>query len=150
MPFNVPDRFEGRLMRKALLADALIAALMIAVTGIPAQANASKHRRHTWRVVYTDPAWAADQGAPASTSHGGVLVSGPTCAIVSAGVGDHSVWLGHFSGGRMGPAGLAPGGVDWKNLYACFPSRQACERWERDMHAAYHRLDGYRSCVRIR
>jgi len=90
--------------------------------------------------------------APVQTpvGHEGVLSSGPYCGVVSHMGDDRSIWLGHFTGGNVGPDGPIPGGVDWRNEYACFPSRDTCQAWQRDMLAQYKGLEGYRSCIVIR
>lgn len=61
-----------------------------------------------------------------------------------------SVYLGHFSGGRPY---LVPDGrtlVDWRDEYVCFPSSAQCRAWVRDSYRAYHRPEGYRTCLFLR
>ena len=41
-------------------------------------------------------------------------------------------------------------GLTWRDEYACFPSRAACEGWLRRMRGAYRGVDGYRTCIVIR
>ncbi len=85
-----------------------------------------------------------------SVGHEGVLSNGPNCGVVSHFSDDRSIWLGHFSGGNVGPEGPIPGGVDWRNLYACFPTRETCLAWQKDMRSEFRGLEGYRSCLVIR
>ena len=82
--------------------------------------------------------------------HGGVASGGPDCGVVSRVDPVGSIWLGHFTGGNVGPLGPIPGGVDWRDQYACFSSRRSCEAWQRDMRSAFHGLQGYRTCLIIR
>lgn len=61
-----------------------------------------------------------------------------------------SVWLGHFSGGRpyIDPYGQTL--VDWRDEKICFPSRAACQSWMREMRRAYHRPEGFWTCLILR
>ncbi len=60
------------------------------------------------------------------------------------------VWLGHFSGGRpyKDASGLTL--VEWLDKKVCFPSRRACSAWVSDLRCAYHRPEGYWTCLLIR
>jgi hypothetical protein len=62
-----------------------------------------------------------------------------------------SVWLGHFSGGRpyQDPYfGLTL--IDWLDMKVCFPDRPACEAWVKGLRRAYHRPEGYWTCLLLR
>jgi hypothetical protein len=61
-----------------------------------------------------------------------------------------SVWLGHFSGGRPYADGYGLTLVDWKDEKVCFPSRQQCQAWVRGLRRAYHRPEGYWTCLLLR
>ena len=95
------------------------------------------------------PARAADFDG-SDIGHGGVVSNWPGCGVVSGGATAGSIWLGHFTGGNVGPNGPVPGGVDWRDVYACFPSPMSCNAWQRDMRRQFHGLQGYRTCLVIR
>jgi len=59
-----------------------------------------------------------------------------------------SVWLGRFSGGRPDP--LNYGLVDWREEQVCFASRTACQAWIKDLRHAFHRPEGYWTCLLLR
>src|SRR5438105_3559943 len=61
-----------------------------------------------------------------------------------------SVWLGHFSGGRpyKDVTGLTL--VDWLDEKVCFPSRRPCQDWIARLRRAYHRPEGYWTCLLLR
>ncbi|WP_036258757.1 hypothetical protein [Methylocapsa aurea] len=61
-----------------------------------------------------------------------------------------SVWFGHFSGGRpfAGPYGQAL--VDWRDEKVCFPTRASCRAWIHELRRAYHRPEGYWTCLLLR
>ncbi|MGH6834053.1 MAG: hypothetical protein ACREC9_00565 [Methylocella sp.] len=62
-----------------------------------------------------------------------------------------SVWLGHFSGGR--PYKDARYGltlIDWLDLKVCFPTRRGCQAWTARLRRAYHRPEGYWTCLLLR
>ena len=61
-----------------------------------------------------------------------------------------SVWLGHFSGGRPYTDGFGQRLVDWRDEKLCFPTRRQCQAWIRDMRHAYHRPEGYWTCLLLR
>jgi hypothetical protein len=61
-----------------------------------------------------------------------------------------SVWLGHFSGGRPYTDGTGRRLVDWRDEKLCFPARQQCQAWVRGLRRAYHRPEGYWTCLLLR
>jgi hypothetical protein len=61
-----------------------------------------------------------------------------------------SVWLGHFSGGRHYADGYGQTFVDWRDEKFCFPTRQQCQAWVRDLRRTYHRPEGYWTCLLLR
>jgi len=61
-----------------------------------------------------------------------------------------TVWLGHFSGGRPYTDATGLTLVDWKDEKVCFPTRQHCQAWVRDLRRAYHRPEGYWTCLLLR
>ena len=61
-----------------------------------------------------------------------------------------SVWLGHFSGGRPYAAGNGQTLIDWRDEKVCFPARQQCQAWIRSLRRAYHRPEGYWTCLLLR
>ena len=85
-----------------------------------------------------------------STSHGGIVSSGANCDHSAYERGEERVWLGHFTGGLTGSGGASGQRIEWKDVYACFQSKGACEGWQRDMTATFNGLEGYRSCQLIR
>jgi hypothetical protein len=60
------------------------------------------------------------------------------------------VWLGHFSGGRpyKDVTGLTL--IDWLDEKVCFPSRRPCQDWIARLRRAYHRPEGYWTCLLLR
>jgi hypothetical protein len=86
-------------------------------------------------------------GAPA-VAH--LESSGPHCKPALDFPEWRSVWLGHFTGGGRVHEGGGVYGLAWRDEYACFPSRAACEGWLRRMRGAYRGVDGYRTCIVIR
>jgi len=61
-----------------------------------------------------------------------------------------SVWLGHFSGGRPYTDAYGQTLVDWRDEKHCFPSRRLCNTWIGDLRRAYHRPEGYWTCLLLR
>jgi hypothetical protein len=59
-----------------------------------------------------------------------------------------SVWLGHFAGGRPDP--VFYGQVDWLDVKVCFASKARCQAWIKDLRHAYHRPEGYWTCLLLR
>ncbi|WP_156898251.1 hypothetical protein [Methylocapsa acidiphila] len=59
-----------------------------------------------------------------------------------------SVWLGHFSGGRPDP--VFYGRVDWRDEKVCFASRAQCQAWINELRRAYHRPEGWWTCLLLR
>jgi hypothetical protein len=60
------------------------------------------------------------------------------------------LWLGHFTGGRFVQVAGGPAALDWRDQYSCFPTRISCERWQRSNLRAYHKMQGYRTCMPLR
>jgi hypothetical protein len=87
---------------------------------------------------------------PTVIGHRGVPSWGPNCGVVAYASAAGSIWLGHFTGGNIGRLGPVREGVDWRDAYACFPSRRDCQAWQRDMRHTFRRLEGYRTCLPIR
>ncbi|MGB6325121.1 MAG: hypothetical protein WBG11_04925 [Methylocella sp.] len=61
-----------------------------------------------------------------------------------------SVWLGHFSGGRHFEGGNGQTFIDWRDDTLCFPSRQKCQAWIAGFRRAYHRPEGFWTCLLLR
>lgn len=61
-----------------------------------------------------------------------------------------SVWLGHFSGGRPYIDVYGQALVDWREEKVCFPSRAICLDWIREMRRAFHRPEGFWTCLLLR
>jgi hypothetical protein len=61
-----------------------------------------------------------------------------------------SVWLGHFSGGRHFKDGNGQTFIDWRDDKVCFPSRHECQAWIASLRRAYHRPEGYWTCLLLR
>jgi hypothetical protein len=61
-----------------------------------------------------------------------------------------SVWLGHFSGGRPYQDAFGLTLVDWLDEKVCFPSQGACHSWVNNLRRAYHRPEGYLTCLLLR
>ncbi len=62
----------------------------------------------------------------------------------------HSVWLGHFSGGRPYSDGYGHTLIDWRDEKFCFPERRECQAWVRELRQDYHRPEGYWTCLLLR
>jgi hypothetical protein len=112
-------------------------------------------------LAFCGPGRAAGEGRENSPSASIVDFSGIPCtagaafrqplAATAEELPWRSVWLGHFSGGRpyKDPYfGLTF--IDWLDLKVCFPERRACEAWVRDLRGAYHRPEGYWTCLLLR
>ena len=87
--------------------------------------------------------------APAAALPHGWRSDGPNCRVL-ADAPFRDVWLGHFAGGRWVPDAFGAKVIDWRDEHVCFTSRATCETWQRRMKAAFNRIGGYRTCVRIR
>jgi hypothetical protein len=61
-----------------------------------------------------------------------------------------SVWLGHFSGGRRFEDGNGQTLIDWRDDNLCFASRQKCQAWIAGLRRAYHRPEGFWTCLLLR
>ncbi|HEX3496112.1 MAG TPA: hypothetical protein VHT02_02895 [Methylocella sp.] len=61
-----------------------------------------------------------------------------------------SVWLGHFSGGRHFKDAIGQTFIDWRDDKVCFPSRHKCQAWIASLRRAYHRPEGYWTCLLLR
>lgn len=61
-----------------------------------------------------------------------------------------SVWLGHFSGGRRYEDVTGLTLIDWLDEKVCFPSRHPCQDWIGRLRRAYHRPEGYWTCLLLR
>jgi hypothetical protein len=61
-----------------------------------------------------------------------------------------SVWYGHFSGGRpfVDPYGRTM--TDWRDEKICFSSKSLCDSWVKALRSAYHRPEGYWTCLVLR
>jgi len=59
-----------------------------------------------------------------------------------------SVWLGHFAGGRPDP--VFYGQIDWRDEKVCFATKATCQAWIKEMRYAFHRPEGYWTCVLLR
>jgi len=132
-----------RLRRLAIVLTALAASL-------PPLSVVRADNEFPNRYVDGDNAPRPEPAPRVYVGHEGVLSDGPNCGVVSHPIDDSSIWLGHFSGGNVGPQGPVPGGVDWHDIYACFPTRETCKAWQRDMRAEFRDLEGWRSCLVIR
>lgn len=86
---------------------------------------------------------------PAFAQNYGLESGGPNCAVAQTAADWPSVWLGHFAGGRSARALSAGQSLDWQDRYFCFPSRAACNAWQKSMAAAYRGIEGYRTCLVI-
>ena len=69
-------------------------------------------------------------------------------------VGLSRLWLGHFTGGRYahhfdGHPRITTH-FDWVAEYRCFSSRARCDAWQRSMHRAFGRIEGYWTCLPLR
>jgi len=63
--------------------------------------------------------------------------------------GPHGLWLGHFTGGRIG-AGPFGEIVEWRDDYACFTSAADCAAWRRGLRAVYRDVEGWGTCLALR
>lgn len=61
-----------------------------------------------------------------------------------------SVWFGHFSGGRPYIDVYGRTLVDWRDEKVCFASKSQCRAWIRDLRRAFHRPEGYWTCLLLR
>jgi hypothetical protein len=61
-----------------------------------------------------------------------------------------SVWLGHFSGGRPFINDYGQYLIDWRDERLCFALRRECQAWIRGMRRAYHRPEGFWTCLLLR
>lgn len=98
-------------------------------------------------------ALSADEGEPAQVvgipcSAGAPFWAPP--AATAAELPWHSVWLGHFSGGHPYQDAFGLTLVDWLDEKVCFPSRSTCYAWVSHLRRAYHRPEGYWTCLLIR
>jgi hypothetical protein len=87
--------------------------------------------------------------SPAAAMPGGFASNGPNCAAL-ADVPVRDVWLGHFAGGRWTRDAFGGKQIDWRDDHVCFISHARCQMWQRSMGAAFSKIGGYRTCVRIR
>ncbi len=101
--------------------------------------------------------WAFGQPPPAAAEYpeNGVpcSIGAPFWAPPAATAEDlpwASVWLGHFSGGRHFEDGKGQTFVDWRDDKVCFPSRQKCQAWIAFLRRAYHRPEGFWTCLLLR
>jgi hypothetical protein len=86
---------------------------------------------------------------PAAVAMPGFVSDGPNCGVLAdAPVRD--VWLGHFSGGRWVRDPFGAKVIDWRDDHVCFTSQASCQSWRRRMGAAFGKIGGYQTCVRIR
>jgi hypothetical protein len=114
-------------------------------------------------LTFCGPSRAADTEKEISSSGSGQIVDfeGVRCsagasfweplAATAEELPWRSVWLGHFSGGRpyKDPYfGLTL--FDWLDVKVCFPERRACEAWVKGLRHAYHRPEGYWTCLLLR
>ncbi|MCI0598459.1 MAG: hypothetical protein L0Y60_02900 [Beijerinckiaceae bacterium] len=61
-----------------------------------------------------------------------------------------SVWLGHFSGGRHFTNAYGVTLVDWRDEKVCFPTQRECLAWIAGLRHAYHRPEGFWTCLVLR
>jgi hypothetical protein len=80
----------------------------------------------------------------------GLVSDGPNCGVALAHPEWPSVWMAHFAGGALGPEYPGHPGMAWTDTYACFPTRAACKRWQREMRASFRDVEGWRTCLPIR
>ena len=60
-----------------------------------------------------------------------------------------SVWLGHFSGGRVS-TGYGQADLDWVDKHYCFPSKRNCDAWVGSLRRRFHRPEGFWTCLPLR
>jgi hypothetical protein len=106
---------------------------------------------------FSSPAWAADiaEGPPPTAPEGGVACSiGQPFWVPSRETAETLPWpavyLGHFSGGRPYFDAFGRTVIDWRDEYVCFPTSAQCRAWVRGSYRAYHRPEGYRTCLLLR
>ena len=87
--------------------------------------------------------------APTVAMAGGWPSDGPNCRVLAQ-APLRDVWLGHFSGGRQVRDPFGSKVIDWRDDHVCFASLARCQSWQRSMGAAFSKIGGYRTCVRIR
>ncbi|SFK39424.1 hypothetical protein [Methylocapsa palsarum] len=61
-----------------------------------------------------------------------------------------SVWYGHFSGGRPFVDPYGRSWTDWRDEKICFSSKSLCQSWVKALRGAYHRPEGYFTCLMLR
>ena len=101
------------------------------------------------RISLTALAFISLASVPATAMPMGWPSDGPNCGVLAESP-FHDVWLGHFAGGRWVRDAFGGKQVDWRDDHVCFPSRASCQSWQRSMGAAFSKIGGYRTCVRIR
>jgi hypothetical protein len=102
--------------------------------------------------------WVSGPTAPPANDYsqgpgGPCSIGAPIWAPPSTTAADlpwRSVWLGHFSGGRPYPDGTGQTLIDWRDEKFCFPARRQCQAWVRELRQAYHRPEGYWTCLLLR
>ena len=93
----------------------------------------------------------ADQSRAQGTSIGKPPIFGAGIACEASLLPWRSVWFGHFSGGRTYYQRGAPAvRLVWKDQKLCFPSRRQCLSWQKTEHRRYHKVEGYKTCLRLR
>ena len=93
----------------------------------------------------------AGQSWAMGTSIGKPEIFGDGIACDASLVPWHSVWFGHFAGGRAYYRRGAPQvALVWQDQKLCFPSHRQCMRWQRSEHRLFHQVQGYWTCFRIR
>ena len=94
------------------------------------------------------PSGEYSQGPGVPCSIGAPIWAPP--AVTAAELPWHSVWLGHFSGGRPYSDGYGHTLIDWRDEKFCFPERRECQAWVRELRQDYHRPEGYWTCLLLR
>ena len=94
-------------------------------------------------------AFFAFADTPAAALPMGWPSNGPNCGVVAR-VPMRDLWLGHFSGRRWVRDIYGAKVMDWRDEHVCFPSLVGCQSWQKSMGAAFNRIGGYRTSVRIR
>jgi hypothetical protein len=84
------------------------------------------------------------------TAHPGWPSRGPNCGSVAYSADPSGLWLGHFTGGRFDGQPGYGAALNWQDRYVCFPTRQDCAVWQREMRTAFRQVEGYRTCLPIR
>lgn len=87
-----------------------------------------------------------------SASAGFFDVSRPrqACAPFAHDLSVPGLWLGHFTGGRLERTPVSGRVLEWRDQYACFPTRAACDLWQRRLLRDYGSVEGYRTCLPLR